>query len=62
MPEFEDFSLDSLCGRFGIEAHDRHTAGGDAFITAQIFIRLLRLARKAGRNTLGALTVPYRET
>lgn len=57
-PEFEDFSLDALCDLFRIEAHDRHTAGGDAFITAQIFIRLLRLARKAGRSTLGALTQP----
>jgi DNA polymerase-3 subunit epsilon len=59
MPEFEDFSLDALCDLFGIEAHDRHTAGGDAFITAQIFIRLLRLARRAGRKSLGAVTVPY---
>lgn len=58
-PEFEDFSLDALCDLFGIEAHDRHTAGGDAFITAQIFIRLLRLAGKAGRTTLGALAQPY---
>jgi DNA polymerase-3 subunit epsilon len=58
-PELEDFSLDALCDLFGIEAHDRHTAGGDAFITAQIFQRLLRLARKAGRTQLGSLTVPY---
>lgn len=57
--EFEDFSLDALCELFGIEPHDRHTAGGDAFITAQIFLRLLRLAKKLGRNTLGMLTLPY---
>jgi DNA polymerase-3 subunit epsilon len=44
---------------FGIPAHDRHTAGGDAFITAQIFLRLLRAARKAGRNTVGSISVPY---
>ena len=58
-PEFENFSLDALCDLFGIEPHDRHTAGGDAFITAQIFIRLLRLAAKRGRNTLGSLILPY---
>ncbi|HEX4488395.1 MAG TPA: 3'-5' exonuclease [Terriglobales bacterium] len=58
-PELEDFSLDALCDLFGIEAHDRHTAGGDAFITAQIFLRLLRLARKASRKTLRSLTLPY---
>jgi hypothetical protein len=34
--------------------HDRHTA-----ITAQVFQRLLRLARKAGRDTLGALAEPF---
>lgn len=58
-PGFEDFSLDALCELFGVEPHDRHTAGGDAFITAQIFMRLLRLAQKLGRNKLGALTIPY---
>jgi DNA polymerase III subunit epsilon len=58
-PDFEDFSLDALCDLFGVEPHDRHTAGGDAFITAQIFIRLLRIAEKLGRNKLGALTAPY---
>lgn len=42
------FDLDSLCERFGIVPHDRHTASGDAFITAQIFLLLFRLVRKAG--------------
>jgi DNA polymerase-3 subunit epsilon len=54
-PTFEDFSLDGLCELFKIEPHDRHTAGGDAFITAQIFLRLLRIACKLGRITLGSL-------
>ena len=58
-PELEDFSLDALSDLFGVDPHDRHTAGGDAFITAQIFLRLLRLAQKLGRNKLGTLTVPY---
>ena len=55
----EGFSLDQLCQRFDIVPHDRHTAAGDAFITAQVFQRLLRLARTAGRNTLGALAEPF---
>ena len=55
----EGFSLDQLCQLFGVVPHDRHTAAGDAFITAQVFQRLLRLARKAARNTLGALTEPF---
>lgn len=52
----QDFSLDGLCRLFGIAPHDRHTAAGDAFITAQIFIKLLRLAAHSERTTLGALS------
>ena len=58
-PMAEGFSLDALCAMFGIAPHDRHTAGGDAFLTAQIFLRLLRAARGAGRHTLDALCRPY---
>jgi DNA polymerase-3 subunit epsilon len=46
--ESSGHSLDALCADFGIVPHDRHTAGGDAFITAQIFLRMLKIARKAG--------------
>lgn len=55
----EGFSLDALCAMFGVAPHDRHTAGGDALITAQIFLRLLRAARAVGRNTLESLCTPY---
>lgn len=55
----QGFSLDALCDLFGVQSHDRHTAGGDAFITALIFLRLLRLSRKYERNTLSSLTEPY---
>ena len=54
-----DFSLDGLCARFGIAPHDRHTAAGDAFLTAQVFLKLLPFARRAGRVTLGALCEPW---
>jgi len=53
------FSLDALCETFGITPHDRHTAGGDAFLTAQVFLRLLHTARPAGRATLDSLCAPY---
>lgn len=52
---FRSFSLDALCDRFGVIPHDRHTAPGDAFMTAQVFLRLLRLAAKVDRKTLGQL-------
>ncbi len=43
---FRNFELDTLCSKFGIEPHDRHTAPGDAFLTAQVFLRLQRLTQK----------------
>jgi len=50
-----EFTLDSLCELFGVIPHDRHTAAGDAFLTAQVFVRLLRLASRHGRDRLGPL-------
>ena len=57
LPEMADFSLDSLLRLLGIEAHDRHTAAGDAFLTALAFQRLLRVAQHVGRVTLAQLMV-----
>jgi DNA polymerase-3 subunit epsilon len=60
-PRARRFTLDALCDLFGVVPHGRHTADGDAFLTAQVFLRLCALARKHGRNTLGALCAPYQE-
>ena len=61
-PPIRSFTLDALCDLFGVIPHDRHTAGGDAFMTAQVFQRLLRLAKKHDRVTLGALLEGFGET
>ena len=40
LPEEHHFSLDELCKIFKIEKSDRHTANGDAYITALIYLQL----------------------
>jgi DNA polymerase-3 subunit epsilon len=50
------FSLDDLLSLFGIAPHDRHTAAGDAYLTAQVLQRLLYKATASGRTSLGALS------
>jgi DNA polymerase-3 subunit epsilon len=54
-PPIRQFTLDALCDMFGVIPHDRHTASGDAFITAQVFLRLVRLAARTGRGTLAGI-------
>ena len=59
MPPIRSFSLDALCALFGVVPHDRHTAPGDAFLTAQVFLKLLRLAERCERTRLGPLCEPW---
>ncbi|MCX6605300.1 MAG: 3'-5' exonuclease [Acidobacteria bacterium] len=59
-PMAAGFSLDGLCEMFGIKPHDRHTAGGDALLTAHVFLRLLRAAKRVGRDSLAQLCEPYK--
>ncbi|WP_111707948.1 3'-5' exonuclease [Lutibacter citreus] len=40
------FSLDDLCRRFNITMHDRHTASGDALLTAFVFLKLTNQYKK----------------
>jgi len=58
LPPISDWTLDALCGLFGIEPHDRHTAAGDAFLTAQALLRLRVLAMRHGRDRLGRFCEP----
>lgn len=51
----ERFSLDATAARHGLETDARHTAAGDALLTAELLLRLLAEARKAGLRTLGDL-------
>jgi DNA polymerase-3 subunit epsilon len=51
----KNYSLDVLCKRFDIVTKDRHTALGDAFLTALLFMKLIRLFEKKGIKTLKQL-------
>jgi DNA polymerase-3 subunit epsilon len=42
----EHFSLDHLSLKFNIPLHDRHTASGDAFITALLLVKLIGILKK----------------
>lgn len=47
LPKKQHFSLDELSYEYRIPLHDRHNSCGDAYITAQLFIKILnKLKRK----------------
>ncbi|MEL6624911.1 MAG: 3'-5' exonuclease [Bacteroidota bacterium] len=46
------YSLDALCDRYHISMEDRHTAWGDALITAKLLLQLLHQARSEGKISL----------
>jgi DNA polymerase-3 subunit epsilon len=50
----KDFSLDKLIERYNIKASGRHTSIGDALITAELFLKLVKkLSTRKGFNILG---------
>lgn len=51
-PEHEDHSLEAIATRLGVVCAGRHDAVQDAFITAQVFLKLLPLLMQRGIQTL----------
>jgi DNA polymerase-3 subunit epsilon len=51
----ENVDLGSLANRYGLEVHEAHHALYDAFLTAQLWQRLLQQLDNAGIRTLGEL-------
>ncbi|MHB0756690.1 3'-5' exonuclease [Polaribacter sp. M15] len=44
------YSLDKLCTIFNLKMHDRHTAAGDAYLTALVFLKSCKLLQKKKKN------------
>lgn len=44
------YSLDDLCNKFNITMHDRHTASGDAYLTAILFLKLCALLKEKNKG------------
>ncbi|WP_038047286.1 exonuclease domain-containing protein [Thermus caliditerrae] len=52
-PDLEDHRLETLAERFGVPVLGRHTALGDALMTAEVFTRMVPLLKERGYRTLG---------
>jgi len=53
-PKEKDIGLESLAARFGVEIEGRHTALGDALVTAEVWIALMAQLIDRGIATYGA--------
>ncbi len=49
------YSLDRLCAVFRIKRHDRHTASGDALLTALVFLKIISRMSRTRTPDLGDL-------
>jgi DNA polymerase-3 subunit epsilon len=61
-PAQEDHSLEAICRRLGVPVLDRHSALGDATMTAQVFLRMIPLLAAKGIETLGAARAASEQT
>jgi DNA polymerase-3 subunit epsilon len=52
-PNQESHRLEAIAERFGIPVIGRHTALGDAYVTGEVFLRMLPLLADMGIHTLG---------
>jgi DNA polymerase-3 subunit epsilon len=52
-PDLKDHRLERLAERFGVPVLGRHTALGDALMTAEVYARMIPLLKERGFRTLG---------
>lgn len=61
-PNHDSHRLEALAERFGLGVVDRHSAMGDAVLTAQLFLRMIPLLAARGLHTLGQVRAASKET
>lgn len=61
-PDHDDHSLEAMAARLGVSVIGRHTALGDAILTGELFLKLLRLLVAQGVATLGEAREAARRT
>jgi DNA polymerase-3 subunit epsilon len=61
-PQQQSHQLEAIAERLGVPVLGRHTAIGDAIVTAEVFLKLLPLLAERGIHTLGQAREAARQT
>ncbi len=57
IPELGKYTLDRLCKQFGVSLENHHRACDDAYATAEIFVKMLKMIHEKGADTISELNM-----